>query len=221
MNTKTTTICPQCGQPICRCVLEDRKFLATKVGQLLRGQHHNAGTEPVSIEEGDSDERYSPPWLADGARAVMGGIDVDVASCAAANETVQAHRYFTRQEDGLAQTWAGRVFWNPPYAGGIRIWIEKLNGEMQAGRVRQATLVFPADMLNAITTTWFKPLLAGTLLVPCPRIRFFDPQGRGTGPRFGAVVIYLGSRQAKFLRVFGGRGTILRPQSRSLQEGVG
>jgi hypothetical protein len=31
--------------------LEDRKFLATKVGQLLRGQDHNAGTEPVSIEE--------------------------------------------------------------------------------------------------------------------------------------------------------------------------
>ena len=39
--------CPKCGQPICKCLLEDRKFLATKVGQLLRGQHHDARTEPM------------------------------------------------------------------------------------------------------------------------------------------------------------------------------
>ena len=39
--------CPRCGQPICRCLLEDRKFLATKVGQLLRGQRQDTRAEPL------------------------------------------------------------------------------------------------------------------------------------------------------------------------------
>jgi hypothetical protein len=82
---------------------------------------------------------------------------------------------------------------------------------MEAGRVRQAVVVLPADMLNAITTAWFKTLLRGSMLVPHERIRFGGPEGVGTGPRFGTVVCYVGSRQLRFARVFGGRGVILRP----------
>ena len=39
--------CPRCGQPICKCLLEDRKFLATKVGQSLRGQRQDTRAEPL------------------------------------------------------------------------------------------------------------------------------------------------------------------------------
>ncbi len=39
--------CPQCGQPICKCLLEDPKFLATKVGQLMRGKHHRPRPKPL------------------------------------------------------------------------------------------------------------------------------------------------------------------------------
>lgn len=39
--------CPKCGQPICQCLLEDRKFLATKVGQMLRKQRRKTRAEPL------------------------------------------------------------------------------------------------------------------------------------------------------------------------------
>jgi phage N-6-adenine-methyltransferase len=165
------------------------------------------GDRPVSA----CDERYSPSWLAAGARLVMGEIDLDPASCPLANETIRACRYFSRETDGLARAWQGRVFVNPPYTGGVRRRIEKLGREMEAGRVSQATVILPADMLNAIGSAWFKVLLCGALLVPDKRIQFVDPAGSGTGPRFGSVVFYVGSRQLRFARVFGSRGVILRP----------
>jgi hypothetical protein len=108
------------------------------------------------------------------------------------------------------QDWEGRVFLNPPYSGGIRTWIEKLCLEMDSGRVQQAVVVLPADMLNAVTCKWFRVLLRGMMLVPDERIRFLDPNGRGTGPRFGAVVFYLGKDEPRFIRVFGMRGIIMR-----------
>jgi ParB family chromosome partitioning protein len=49
-----------------------------------------------------TDERYSPPWIVEGARTVMGSIDLDPASCELANTTVKANRYYSRNVDGLA-----------------------------------------------------------------------------------------------------------------------
>lgn len=63
-----------------------------------------------------SSEHYGPPWLADLAHEVMGGIDLDPASCAAANRLIRARFYYSpeRGEDGLREHWAGRVYLNPP-----------------------------------------------------------------------------------------------------------
>lgn len=64
----------------------------------------------------ESDEWYTPADVIKAARAVLGVIDPDPASSAAANETVGAATYFDAEADGLAQEWRGRVWCNPPFS---------------------------------------------------------------------------------------------------------
>lgn len=59
-------------------------------------------------------ECYTPEPIVAATHRVLGGIDLDPASCKEANKTVGAKRIFALPKDGLAQQWRGRVFLNPP-----------------------------------------------------------------------------------------------------------
>lgn len=61
-----------------------------------------------------SNEWYTPSAIVDAARALMGGIDLDPASSALANETIRATNIYTEASNGFAAPWHGRVFLNPP-----------------------------------------------------------------------------------------------------------
>lgn len=69
-----------------------------------------------------SNEHYGPPWVLEKVHQLMGDIDLDPASCAAANQIVKAERYYSleRGENGLVLPWRGRVYLNPP--GGAIDW---------------------------------------------------------------------------------------------------
>lgn len=66
-----------------------------------------------------TNEAYTPAWLVGMSREVLGGdIDLDPASCAAAQAVVQAGTVHCAppegQLGGLGVPWFGRVFLNPP-----------------------------------------------------------------------------------------------------------
>jgi hypothetical protein len=109
---------------------------------MIANPHHSSATV----------DHYTPLRIVDAARTLMGGITLDPASCALANETVRAGAYYDIEANGLALPWRGSVFLNPP--GGTldaslrlkkngslsatKVWWRKLVREWQSGRVEQA-----------------------------------------------------------------------------------
>jgi hypothetical protein len=119
-----------------------------------------------------------------------------------AQETVRAARYFTQEDDGLAQPWHGRVWLNPPYATGlIDRFAAKLVNEYQAGRVTAAVALVD----NRTDTGWLL-WLAITCTRFCftrGRIRFYnEARVEGGSPANGSVLFYFGDDPEAFERVF-------------------
>lgn len=65
-------------------------------------------------------EYYTDPKITAAARAVMGSIDLDPASCAFANKSIKASTIFTKDDDGLSKSWFGNVWMNHPFSRGER-----------------------------------------------------------------------------------------------------
>jgi phage N-6-adenine-methyltransferase len=61
---------------------------------------------------------------------VLHGFELDVC---ATPENAKCARFFTKEQDGLAQEWEGRVWMNPPYGREIGKWVRKAYESAQAG----------------------------------------------------------------------------------------
>ncbi len=136
-------------------------------------------THPLDFA--DFDERFGP-------------FTVDVA--AAAHNT-KCERYFTREQDGLAQSWAGeRVWCNPPYSD-IAPWIRKAWASYAAAS--GIVMLLPANrteqqwwqlMVEPFRDRQHSPL--STLFLP-GRMRFLKPGQTAVGPNnrppFGCLLL--------------------------------
>lgn len=112
-----------------------------------------------------SAEHYTPNPYIDAAQYVLGGVDLDPASSAAANEIVRATRYYTAEDDGLAQPWFGRDFVNPPgdrRGRLVKAFWRKANEHAMFGAAGSAVL-------------W-----TGYSLNPLPRLQACEPFDRAT-----------------------------------------
>lgn len=161
-----------------------------------------------------TEDWYTHPDIVERARTLFNGIiDLDPMSCEKANEVVQAETFYTAEVDGLTRPWFGCILWNPPWGGSNansvkRRGVKKLLDEFRSGNVKEAVCVLNA---NAITTSWFEPLLAFPVCVPSYRIPHYGPNGEGGAPNSGTVIVYVGVSTSRFGKAFGDLGRIMVP----------
>lgn len=157
-------------------------------------------------------EWYTPGLYLDAAIAVMGGIDLDPASSQAAQEHVQAGRYFTLEQDGLKQQWSGRVFLNPPYAMPfVKDFVRKMVTAYEASDISEGILLTN----NATDTEWFHmaAYACAALCLTRGRIRFLEASNgdlvEKPSPTHGQTFFYFGPNAHQFEKVFSEHGIVL------------
>ena len=168
----------------------------------VRGKAH------VGQASGEN-EWYTPPEYIYAAAYTMGGIDLDPASSEKANLIVNAARFYTADDDGLAQDWAGRVWMNPPYAQPLCArFVEKLCAHLADGSVPEAVVL----VNNATETEWFQQMAfwAAAIVFPKGRVKFLTPEGEPGAPLQGQAVIYFGPHADRFLDAYKGFGLSCR-----------
>jgi ParB family chromosome partitioning protein len=166
-------------------------------------------------------ERYTPKEWIERVRAVLGTIDVDPASCAIAQATVQATTFYTLYDNGLHHSWPGTVFLNPPYGWPeVEHFCGKLVEEWDAGRTTAAIIL----VNSATETAWFQLLAqrAAVVCFPRKRIAFGHPTRTDSQPPQGQPFFYFGQDPRRFCEVFGETGTLLhlvgRPVNAELED---
>jgi ParB family chromosome partitioning protein len=157
-----------------------------------------------------NNEWYTPAEDIERARKVLGAIDLDPASSAVAQKVVRAVKFFTREDDGLAQEWSGRVWLNPPYAkGGIEPFVAKLVAEYRAGNVTSAIMLTN----NSGDTEWFHKAAAhaSAICLTRGRIKFEDPNSDRAAPLQGQAFFYFGASARRFASLYAPAGIVLLP----------
>lgn len=179
-------------------------------------------------------EIYTPEKITDAARRAMRGeIDLDPASCTVANQSVRAARFFTREDNGLAQSWACKTLWlnHPFHRGWIACdehcnrttcenrgfhlyqdipsnhdWVTKLISEREN---------FGAGCCITFASTsedWFQPLMDFPQIYLSPRTNYRRPDGTlYRGAPKGSVVTLVKGCPWTFKRAFTGMGKLMMP----------
>jgi phage N-6-adenine-methyltransferase len=158
------------------------------------------------MQSSESNEYYTPAQYIEAARKVMGYIDLDPASCEAANRNVQAKLYYSIEDNGLAQDWQGRVWLNPPYGRNASDFAERLLAAYRAKKVSQAIMLVNA---NITETKWFAPFWDYLICFTNHRINFVNADEK-SGSTHGSIFVYLGEKGAAFIREFRGFGVVVR-----------
>jgi len=160
----------------------------------------------------DTPEHYTPRAVLDLVEQVFGG-KPDLDPCAESDKrsNVGAKKVYTKDDDGLAHPWAGRVFVNPPYGRVIGDWTAKIRVEWARGEITELIALLPART----DTEWFEALTVDTDdAIVCfihQRLTFL---GNEAGAPFPSVAVYFGPRHDVFAEVFGELGSLWQRPSR-------
>lgn len=171
--------------------IPNRAFIMSKIKEAEETHRPH-----VSFNSGNN-EWYTPKEFIDAARLVMGTIDLDPASSEIANETVQAEKIYTADDNGLACPWFGNVWLNPPYSSDL---IGQFAEKVKAKEYNQAIVL----VNNATETAWFADIVsvASAIVFPTSRVKFYKPDGSTGAPLQGQAILYVGDNPAAFLSEF-------------------
>ena len=149
-------------------------------------------------------EYYTPLKIINMAREVMGDIDLDPATSEMAQSHVEAKRYYTIEDDGLQQEWAGRVWLNPPF--------DSANATRFIQKLTEGILVTEYVLLTCGPTDsrWLQIIAADADLMCLPkrRPRFWSPKATKWQSPAPAWLWYRGPNGDKFREVFGKLGVV-------------
>jgi len=117
-----------------------------------------------------SDCHGTPQWLYDFLDREFGPFDLD--PCADEFNS-KCSRFFTQADDGLKQTWTGKVFANPPYSA-LKAWVTKAHEsvfiDQSAARV---VMLIPA---RTDTGVWHSVVTKGLVFLLKGRLVFAQPE---------------------------------------------
>ena len=160
----------------------------------------------VSNNSGEN-EWYTPPFIIESAKSVMGNIDLDPASSRLANETVGAKEFYTIEDDGIKKDWHGRVWLNPPYSQPD---ISNFAKAVTSKKYDEIMIL----VNNATETDWFRTMaeISNAICFINKRLKFIDRDGNPSGaPLQGQAIIYKGSNVDKFIQEFKESGLCMMP----------
>ena len=137
---------------------------------------------------------------------VRGIAPIGLDPCTTQENTTGAARFYTAEDDGLKQSWAGEGlrFINFPYSQ-AGLWVAKIVAE---ARTCPHTIVLPAARPGS---GWYRTLQAhcGLYVELEKRVKFVGAES--TAP-FPTAVFYDGEDEGAFLAAFGDLGVALRVQ---------
>ena len=119
-------------------------------------------------------EHYTPKDIASRFRRLLGGFELDVASCERANSIIEAERFITEEQDGLSVSWEARsVFCNAP-GGKIgntssqAVWWDKMHQHHLAGDFIEGAFVCFNTSLIRLAPDIFRYYV----IIPSNRLRY-------------------------------------------------
>lgn len=110
------------------------------------------------------------------------GFETDVCAIA---ENAKCPRYFTPEQDGLAQAWTGVCWMNPPYGRAIGTWVQKAYESARGGATVVCLLPSRTD-----TRWWHDYCMKGQIRFLRGRLKFGGCKNSAPFP--SAVVVFEG-----------------------------
>ena len=188
---------------------DPEKWDEVKAGTKTVGAAYTEVKKPHVANNSGENEWYTPPKYTEAAKRVMGGIDLDPASNELANKFVGAEKFYTKEDDGLANPWFGRVWLNPPYAQPlIAQFSEAVVEKFGRGEFEQSIVL----VNNATDTKWLQSMMrvCSAVCFVEGRVKFLDPDGNPGAPLQGQVALYFGDERERFLEEFAVFGVVMR-----------